>query len=211
VRRFRELIAAKVSRAWQEIPHFAVTRDVDAEAILATVKALRSVGREPTPTITDLLLRAHALALEECGLGTGDVGLAVATAYGVVIPVVRGVLALDAHGLARARKDAVLRARAGELTAEDVGAASPSTLSNLGAFGVDSFTGVIALGQTSLLTVGRIRPRVVADEACAVQVRAMFSATLNVDHRTVDGADAARLIVAFASAAESMTAEVAGI
>ena len=95
--RFRELIASKVSRAWQEIPHFSVTREVGGEGILATVGELRSLGTEPVPTVTDLLLRAHALALEECGLSTGDVGLAVGTPFGVVVPVVRNVLGLDAR------------------------------------------------------------------------------------------------------------------
>jgi 2-oxoglutarate dehydrogenase E2 component (dihydrolipoamide succinyltransferase) len=72
--------------------------------------------------------------------------------------------------------------------------------------GIDQFTGVIALGQTSLLTVGRAIPRVVADGDRTLSVRTTFHATLNVDHRTIDGADAARLLVAFAEAAETMTA-----
>ncbi|MGP8206539.1 MAG: 2-oxo acid dehydrogenase subunit E2 [Acidimicrobiales bacterium] len=207
--RFRELIASKVSRAWQEIPHFSVTREVGGEGILATVGELRSLGTEPVPTVTDLLLRAHALALEECGLSTGDVGLAVGTPFGVVVPVVRNVLGLDARGLARARHDAVRRARAGQLRSEDLEATPPSTLSNLGASGVDSFTGVIALGQTSLLTIGRIKPGVVADGERSFSIRPVFSATLNLDHRAVDGTGAARLLVAFAQAAESMNGTMA--
>jgi pyruvate dehydrogenase E2 component (dihydrolipoyllysine-residue acetyltransferase) len=71
---------------------------------------------------------------------------------------------------------------------------------------VDQFTGVIALGQTSLLTVGRAVPRVVADGDRTLSVRTTFHATLNVDHRTIDGADAARLLAAFTKAAETMTA-----
>jgi pyruvate dehydrogenase E2 component (dihydrolipoamide acetyltransferase) len=67
--------------------------------------------------------------------------------------------------------------------------------------GIDSFTGVIALGQMSLLTVGRILPRPwVADGR--VSIRDTFIATLNVDHRYLDGEDAASLLLAFVSAAE---------
>jgi pyruvate dehydrogenase E2 component (dihydrolipoamide acetyltransferase) len=205
--RFRELIAAKVTESWREIPHFAVTREVDAEAMLDALGEIRAAGAEPEPTLTDLLLRALALALRETGrAGAGDVGLAVATEHGVVIPVVTDVLGRNAAGLARARSAAVERARAGRLGQDDLGASPASTLSNLGAFGVDHFTGVIALGQSSLFTVGRAVPRVVAGDDRSLRVRTTFHATLNADHRTIDGADAARLLTAFAAAAEGMTA-----
>jgi pyruvate dehydrogenase E2 component (dihydrolipoamide acetyltransferase) len=203
--RFRDLIAAKVSESWREIPHFAVSREVNAEAMQALLVEIRAAGSTPAPTLTDLLLRALALALRDDGQdGAVDVGLAVATPDGVVIPVVRDVLGLDPGELARSRSDAVGRARGGKLDQNDLTAVPTSTLSNLGSFGVDHFTGIIALGQTSLLTVGRALPRVVADDRRAISVVTTFSATLNADHRTVDGADAARLLVAFASAAEGM-------
>jgi pyruvate dehydrogenase E2 component (dihydrolipoamide acetyltransferase) len=144
--------------------------------------------------------------LRECGNpGPDDVGLAVATDHGVVIPVVHDVLGRDSAGLARARKAAVERARSGRLSPEDLGASPPSTLSNLGAFGIDQFTGIIALGQTSLLTVGRAIPRVAADDTRTLRIRTSFFATLNVDHRVIDGAAAARLLAAVAAAAEAMT------
>ena len=203
--RFRELIATKVSESWRQIPHFAVTREVDAEGMQAELNALRATGIEPTPTLTDLLLRALAVALREAGSGSqGDVGLAVATEHGVMIPVVRSVLGLDAAGLAGARSAAIARARAGKLSSSDLGTPPPTTLSNLGAMGVDHFTGVIALGQTSLLTVGRAIPRVTADADHALRVRTTFHATLNADHRTIDGMGAAQLLVAFADAVEGM-------
>jgi len=206
--RFRELIAAKVSQSWREIPHFAVTREIDAEPLLAAVAALRARGVEPPPTATDLLLRALAVALRAVDpAASGDVGLAVATEHGVVIPVVRAVTSLDPAGLARARAAAVDRARSGRLSADDLAASPPSTLSNLGSLGVDHFTGVIALGQTSLLTTGRALPRAVVGRDGGLKARTTFHATLNVDHRRLDGAGAARLLVAFADAAEKTTAD----
>ena len=56
----------------------------------------------------------------------------------------------------------------------------------------------------SLMTVGRAVPRVIADGERRLSVRTTFHATLNVDHRSVDGAEAARLLVAFAEAAEGI-------
>jgi pyruvate dehydrogenase E2 component (dihydrolipoamide acetyltransferase) len=120
------------------------------------------------------------------------------------MPVVRDVLGHTPAELASARQGAVERARAGKLNQDDLSATPSSTLSNLGAFGVDRFTGIVASGQTSLLTVGRILPRVAADENREISVQMKFDATLNADHRTVDGADAARLLVAFAEAVETM-------
>jgi pyruvate dehydrogenase E2 component (dihydrolipoamide acetyltransferase) len=203
--RFRTLIASKVSESWKEIPHFSVTRDVDAEPMLATLELLRADHTEPSSTLTDLMLRALALALRDRGDTSGDVGLAVATDHGVVIPVIKNVLSLDAGALATARAAAVERARSGRLSQQDLEAMPSSTLSNLGAFGVDQFTGIIALGQTSLLTVGRAAPRATVDDARNLTVRTRFTATLNADHRTIDGSDAAQLLAAFASAAETMT------
>jgi len=202
--RFRDLIAAKVTQSWRDIPHFAVTREIDAESMLGELERLRASGVAPTPTFTDLLLRALALGLRERGVESDDVGLAVATAHGVLIPVVRGVLSRNEGSVAASRLAAVERARAGQLNAEDLAARPTSTLSNLGALGVDQFTGIIALGQTSLLTVGRAIPRVVASGNPTLSVKSTFHATLNVDHRTIDGAEAAALLVAFTDAAEQM-------
>ena len=97
--------------------------------------------------------------------------------------------------------------RAGKLNKDDLSATPSSTLSNLGSFGVDRFTGIVATGQTSLLTVGRVLPRPVAGDDGEISVQRMFDATLNADHRVVDGAQAARLLVAFATAAETMASD----
>jgi pyruvate dehydrogenase E2 component (dihydrolipoamide acetyltransferase) len=204
--RFRGLIATKVAQSWREIPHFTVSREIDAEQISAALQAERARGAEPAPSFTDLLLRALAQALQENGeSGPIDLGLAVATPDGVVVPIVQDVLGKSLAELASARQEAVSRARNGRLAPEDLDVAPQSTLSNLGSFGVDRFTGIVALGQTTLLTVGRARPRVVADDRRSISVRLTFDATVNSDHRALDGADAARLLSAFAAAVEGPT------
>jgi pyruvate dehydrogenase E2 component (dihydrolipoamide acetyltransferase) len=73
------------------------------------------------------------------------------------------------------------------------------TLSNLGSKGVDLFTGVIAMGQPLLLTVGRIALRPVVVDG-NVMARFSLFATMNVDHRRFDGEHAAELLAAFAAA-----------
>jgi pyruvate/2-oxoglutarate dehydrogenase complex dihydrolipoamide acyltransferase (E2) component len=85
--RFRAAIAEHVSESWRTIPHFAVVRQIDARSVNESMAAMRGNGLPAT--VTDLLLRALALAVE--AEGAGDIGLAVATPDGVVIPVVAGL------------------------------------------------------------------------------------------------------------------------
>ena len=198
--RYRAIIAASVSESWRTIPHFTVTRDIAAEAIVR-IRASREAAGRHVPTVTDLLIRALALALAEGPEPVSNIGLAVATPAGVVIVPVRDPAALSLEDLATARALAVDKAKAGQLSRDDLSPRPACTLSNLGAYGIDSFTGIIAVGQRSLLTVGRIARRVVAiDEQ--VTLRWSFMATLNADHRLIDGADAAMILGRFADAVE---------
>ena len=135
----------------------------------------------------------------------GDLGLAVATPDGVVIPVIADVPGLGPAALVAARAAAVARARDGRLSARDLAAGPVASLSNLGGYQVDSFTGIIPAGQKLLLTTGTIADRPVAVDG-QVMVRPSFTATLNVDHRQFDGDHAARILADFQAALDqSMT------
>ena len=78
-----------------------------------------------------------------------------------MMPVVSGAATLSASDMIAARQDATRRGREGHLSKVDVTSTPVGSLSNLGALGVDSFTGIIPLGQLCLLTIGRIAPRLV--------------------------------------------------
>jgi pyruvate dehydrogenase E2 component (dihydrolipoamide acetyltransferase) len=194
-----------VSESWRTIPHFSVQREIDAGDADACLAAMRAVA--PEATYTDLLLRAFALAVGPFawlagggggpGGGTsGDVGLAVATPQGVMMPVVPDVPALAGPALVAARQAAVRRGREGRLTARDLASGAVGAVSNLGARGVDAFTGIVPAGRRLLLTTGRIAGRpVVIDGRLAV--RTTLIATLNVDHRYFDGDRAADVLDAF--------------
>ena len=202
-RRFRAAIAEHVSESWRTIPHFAVVRQIDARGAQQALAAMRASGLPATTT--DLLLHALATALTASTEDTGDLGLAVATPDGVVIPVVGGVSDLGPGALVAARAAAVARARNGQLAAQDLAARPLASLSNLGGFGVESFTGIIPVGQKLLLTTGTIVDRPVAVDGL-VTIQPSFSATLNVDHRHFDGDSAARILESFQSALDQSTA-----
>src|SRR5579862_22135 len=203
VSRFRAAIAERVSESWRTIPHFAVVREVDARGANQALAAMRGNGLPATAT--DLLLRALALAVTAEADTTGDLGLVVATPDGVVMPVIAEVPSLGPEALAAARAAAVTRAREGRLSARDLAPGPVASLSNLGGYQVDSFTGIIPAGQKLLLTTGTIADRPVAVDG-QVTVRPSFTATLNVDHRYFDGDHAARILAAFQVALDqSMT------
>ncbi|MFY9933945.1 MAG: 2-oxo acid dehydrogenase subunit E2, partial [Streptosporangiaceae bacterium] len=190
----RAAVAQAVAESWRTIPHFSVQREIDASDADACLAAMR--GRAPEATYTDLLLRAFALAVNSVGQPGGDLGLAVATPDGVMMPIVSGVPDLDVRGLVAARKAATQRGRAGRLTERDLVSPAVAAVSNLGARGVDSFTGIVPTGRRLLLTTGRIAGRpVVIDGRLAV--RATLIATLNVDHRYLDGDRAADVLDVF--------------
>jgi pyruvate dehydrogenase E2 component (dihydrolipoamide acetyltransferase) len=195
--RFRAAIAEHVCESWRTIPHFAVVRRIDAVSVHTSLATMRGDGLPATPT--DLLLRALALAVTAEADTAGDIGLAVATPDGVVIAVVGGVPDLGPPALVAARAAAVARAREGKLSARDLAAGPVASLSNLGGYGVDSFTGIIPAGQKLLLTTGTIADQPVVVDGL-VTVRPSFAATLNVDHRHFDGDHAARILAAFQSA-----------
>lgn len=215
--RRREAIAVRVSEAWRTIPHFAVSREIDGSAAIAALKALR--GERPDATMTDLFLHAFAAAADWLCLTTGfasgpgstssDVGLAVATPDGVMIPVVTDAAQLTPSDMIGARQDATRRGREGHLSKTDVTSTPVGSLSNLGALGVDSFTGIIPLGQLCLLTIGRIAPRLVPSDS-GISTTQILQATLNVDHRAIDGDVAARALDVFAQALGSVQTWVNG-
>lgn len=201
--RFRAAIAEHVAESWRTIPHFAVVREIDARAVNQALAAMRGNGLPATAT--DLLLRALAQAVAAEADTAGDLGLAVATPDGVVIPVIADVPGLGPAALVAARAAAVARARDGRLSARDLAAGPVASLSNLGGYQVDSFTGIIPVGQKLLLTTGTIADRPVAVDG-QVMVRPSFTATLNVDHRQFDGDHAARILADFQAALDqSMT------
>jgi len=190
---WRAPIARQVSRSWSEIPHFAVAREVAADGVTDRLAAEEPAGGVRV-SVTDVLIRALGRSLAR--YGSSDVGLAVATRYGVLLPVLPDVAGRKLAEIAALRHGAAERARNRRATEAD--ARTPLvTLSNLGTHGVDWFTGIIPLGQRGLLTTGSLAQKPVARDG-RLTVAWRLTAILNVDHRVWDGGDAAELLSGFA-------------
>ena len=119
-----------------------------------------------------------------------NVGIAVAVDDGLIVPVVHRANGLDVIDVAKRRSDVVERARSETPLTDDVSGGT-FTVSNLGMFGIDSFTAIVNGPQAAILAVGRVADQVVAVEDRPV-VAPRMSLTLSCDHRVLDGARAAR-------------------
>ena len=178
------LMAERTTASWTTVPHFFLTRDVDARALVA------AQASSPDLTHTDRLIALVAQALRKhprLNGGGADVNVAIAIAISdaVVTGVVRAADTLSLAAISARRRELTERARGGRLQPADIAGAT-FTISNLGMYHVDAFTAIIVPPQAGILAVGTIADRVVAVDGTPV-VRAMMTLTLSCDHRAVDG------------------------
>jgi len=205
--RMRRAIAERMTQSFRDVPQFSVSRDVDMTAAGA---ARTAAG----VSYADVLIWAVARTLADHprltmrydpeGLIPADgihLGIAVALDDGLLVPVLRDADAKEFVVISRERAALQEGARAGKLPVDAlVGAVF--TISNLGQQGVDRFTAIVNPPEAAILAVGRIRDLVVARDG-AVVVAPVVTLTLSVDHRVVDGAQAAAFLADLASRLES--------
>jgi len=199
----RRTIARRLTEAW-EAPVFQLTVTADATALVATRERMVELLREGEvkPTVNDVLTRLVASALtrhravnaqfvelELHRYPTANVGIAVATDNGLIVPVIREAERLSVQQIAVARADLVSRARDGKLQLVDLEGGS-FTISNLGMYGIEQFVAVLNPPQVAILAVGSIeeRPFVVGGE---LTVAPLVTMTLTCDHRAIDGSEGA--------------------
>lgn len=205
----RRAVAETMTRSWREIPHITELREIDATALVEVRKRL-AARFEPEGisfTVTPLLALATVAALRRhpelhatLDLDGGrallhrrcNLGVAVATAEGLVVPVVadahhKGVreLAVDINGLGVA-------ARNNRLRPEQVQGGT-FTISNFGSLGVWLGTPIIRPPEVAIAGFGRITEKVVAVDGVPV-VRSVLPVAVSADHRMVDGDDLARFV-----------------
>ncbi|TWB63434.1 pyruvate dehydrogenase complex dihydrolipoamide acetyltransferase [Nitrospirillum viridazoti] len=200
----RKTIAKRLTEAWQTIPHFGLQVDCEIDALLALRAQLNEKSGEKV-SVNDFVVKAVAVALRkvpeanvswhEDGIlqyeGV-DVSVAVATDGGLITPIVKNA---DQKGLATISaevKSLAAKAKEGKLKPEEFQGGTFS-VSNLGMFGIKSFTSIINPPQSCILSVGagEKRPVVKGD---ALAVATVMSLTLTVDHRSVDGAVGAKYL-----------------
>jgi len=201
----RRIVGERMTQSKQRAPHFYISMDVDMSAINQWRAEAKERGDESIPSINDFILQACAGALKtfpslnssftEQGIEQHseiNLGVAVALAEGLVVPVIRNADRFSLAELAEQSRALADKAQNKKLFPLDYEGGT-FTVSNLGMLGVDSFIAIINPPQCAILAVGRVASRVVADEGMFA-VKSLMTATLSADHRVVDGASAARFL-----------------
>lgn len=194
----RKTTAERVSLSARTAPHSTVTMEVDMSNAVKL--------REKTQvSYTDILVKAVARALEEQrGLNSTlereqikiyediNIGVAVATEKGLVVPVIRNANKKSLTQVASTLKELVEKARVGRLTREDV-TGGTFTITNLGMYGVEMFIPIINPPEAAILGVGKVaeKPVIINKE---IKIKPIMYLSLSFDHRIVDGAPAARFL-----------------
>ena len=203
----RAAIGAAMARSKREIPHYAVTHDIEIET---AARWLAAVNAERAPAerllMGALLVRATVLAAGKTRAMNGEfaqgafrpseavhAGVVVALrGGGLIAPAIRDAQGLDLEATMAAMRDLVARARTGRLKGSEMTGAT-ITVSSLGETGAEAMTGIIYPPQVALVAFGAPsrRPRVVGER---VVPRIAVTATLSADHRVSDGREGARFL-----------------
>jgi pyruvate dehydrogenase E2 component (dihydrolipoamide acetyltransferase) len=192
----RRIIAERMQQSSRQAPHIALSIDVDTSA---------AASARGEASYTALLVQAVARALRQHPLVNstlrGDqivlfheihVGVAVAVEDGLIVPVVKRADSKSLQQIDTELEDLSQRARAGELTLDDV-TGGTFTITNLGMFGIPRFRAIINPPEAAILAVGSIEERPVVIDG-GIHVRPMMTITASADHRILDGVAVAKFL-----------------
>ena len=202
----RRTIARRLTDAWAA-PVFQLSMTADASELVATRERMVELlcEGETKPTVNDVLTRLVAAALQRHRAVNAlfvdgkihrhqraNVGIAVATPNGLVVPVIRAADRKSVLEVAAVRADLVSRAREGMLKMTDLEEGT-FTISNLGMYGIEQFIAVLNPPQVAILAVGSIEDRPAAIDG-RLEIRPALTLTLTCDHRAIDGSEGAEFL-----------------
>lgn len=212
----RQVIAKRLLEAKQQMPHFYLSVDTELDKLLeirATLngRAVAAAGKgQPAYklSVNDFVIKAVALAMRDVPEANAtwyddaivlyenvDVSIAVAIDGGLITPVIKNADQKTIPAISNEMKDLAGRARIGKLKPEEYQGGGFS-ISNLGMFGIKTFSAIINPPQSCILAVGAGEQRPVVRNGAIVPATVM-TCTLSVDHRSVDGAVGANFLAAF--------------
>ena len=206
----RRTIARRLTEAARDIPHFPLNVDLEIDGLLAARAKVNALLEKDgvKVSVNDFVLKAAALALKQVpeanasytpeGIALhhhADVAMAVAIDGGLITPIIRKAETKSLREIALEAKDLAARARDRKLKPEEFQGGTFS-VSNLGMFGIRSFSSIINPPQGAIMSVGagEKRPVVRGDQ---LAIATVMTVTLTCDHRVVDGAVGARFLQAF--------------
>jgi pyruvate dehydrogenase E2 component (dihydrolipoamide acetyltransferase) len=203
--RVQQAVSRRAAESKATAPDYSLHVDVDMTPCIDLRERMRDMA-DPVPTLNDMIVKAAASALRAFPRVNGayrdggfesysrvNVAFVVATDDALVAPTVFDADERSLGEIARRTLELAAKARDGSITAPELAGAT-FTVSNLGMYGIDSFTGVISPPQAALLTAGTVKRRPVGDEHGRIVLRHTMAATLTCDHRILYGPDAAAFL-----------------
>ncbi|WNW02820.1 2-oxo acid dehydrogenase subunit E2 [Tenacibaculum sp. HL-MS23] len=200
----RKAIAKALGNSKFSAPHFYLNIEVDMDNAMASRKTINSIP-DTKVSFNDMIVKACAMALKKHpNVNTSwtdnntlfhshiHIGVAVAVDEGLVVPVVKHTDALSLTQIGSSVRDLAGKARHKKITPAEM-QGSTFTVSNLGMFGIESFTSIINQPNSAILSVGAIVQKPVVKDG-AIVVGNTMKLTLACDHRTVDGAVGAQFL-----------------
>jgi pyruvate dehydrogenase E2 component (dihydrolipoamide acetyltransferase) len=212
----RRAIARRLTESKATVPHRYATATYELDALLALRKRVNAAEPSPAVSVNDFIIRAAALALQRVPEMNAawdaasesivfndyvDVAFAVAIEGGLITPIVKRADALGLTGIAAETKRLAALARAGKLQPDEFEGGSFST-SNLGMFGVSSFSAIINPPQSGILAIGSSIPRCLpggGEDGTGMRVATVGTGTLSADARVVGEDTAAKFLDEFAA------------
>ncbi len=221
----RKIIAERMAQSWARIPHVFQFQEIDITPI---VRMHQSYGEEfkkqgSSASPTNFIIKALGLCLKEypqfnASLDEGrkeliykeyyNIGVAVDTPAGLIVPVLKGVDRLTLFEIGRNLAELAKRTRERKIAPEDLAGGS-MTLSNLGGIGGTHFTPIVNWPEVAILGVGRTEVRPLYREGKFVP-RSVVQVCLSYDHRVIDGADGARFVSRLKDILENMERTLLG-
>ncbi len=201
----RKTIARRLGESIGPVPHFFLTTEIDMERAAEARTDLNALDDGPRISYNDIVLKVVAAALTQhraCNAWWQDdhiryfnevhLSVAVAVKDGLITPIVRNAHLKTLRQIAAEVRDLAGRAREKRLRPEEY-TGGTFTVSNLGMFDIDQFTGVINPPEAGLLAVGSMVEKPVAEDGQVV-VRKRMRVTMSCDHRVIDGATGAAFL-----------------
>jgi pyruvate dehydrogenase E2 component (dihydrolipoyllysine-residue acetyltransferase) len=199
----RKVIAERLVASKGPVPHFYLNIEIDAGPLMSARAELKSAGEGAEAakiTVNDFVLKASVEAAVRVPKANAsfdvdaivqysDVNLAIAVALedGLVTPVIRAAQGKSLHEISEAVKDLAQRARHKRMKPEEFQGGT-FTVSNLGSYGIDSFSAIINPPQGFILSIGAIVKKAVIDDCDQIVVGQRMSIGMSCDHRVIDGA-----------------------
>jgi pyruvate dehydrogenase E2 component (dihydrolipoamide acetyltransferase) len=206
--RIRSATARKLTASFRDVPQFIIKKRVDLRNITKLRNTLKSIGIKIS--LNDFFIQAAAKALEKNELVNAyfsssenelkiiknkdiNIGLAVALDNGLIVPVIKNANQLSLAEIVKKREELIKKAKSNRLSRDEI-TGGTFTISNMGSFEVDEFTAIINTPEAAILAVGSTIKQPIVTQDDQIEIRPMLTIIASFDHRTLDGANAAKFM-----------------